>query len=392
MKKRLYILAPNDRYNYGDLLFPYVLTHYFKSSFDDIVYVSTTKSDLSAKGGIPTVSYSALFNVDSDNWENHLIVAGGESLCIGWMTILSYVDKRVELLKKIAWKLKKMVGTVSLDVMNAVVGRLFHTKTRFVFSVGKNELPQFKTIVYNALGGSHPSIYRQLKTKKIQAILSSVDLITVRDDDTGKALENAHIKHSVSPDSAILMSEVFSEDMLLEKITVPKEPYLGKHYIFFQGNLQTWRSQYEVAARQLDDLYEKTHCRICLCPIGTALGHCDDIALANIVGQVKNKEAFAFVENPNVFDVMWLIKHSQMYIGSSLHGVITAMSFNVPYVGYGGRKQIAYIEKWSGGRMRTASCHDFVDAALHNINVSEKSDAQKTLVKRTFNEFSKLYK
>ena len=78
-KKRLYILAPNDRFNYGDLLFPHVLTYYLKKNFDDVVYVSTSKSNLSDKGGIPTEPYSVLFNVDSA-WENHLIVAGGESL------------------------------------------------------------------------------------------------------------------------------------------------------------------------------------------------------------------------------------------------------------------------------------------------------------------------
>ena len=63
-KKRLYIYAPNDRFNYGDLLFPYVLRFYFRKYFDDIVYVSTSESDLSNLGGIPTVGYKALYETD----------------------------------------------------------------------------------------------------------------------------------------------------------------------------------------------------------------------------------------------------------------------------------------------------------------------------------------
>lgn len=124
-KKRLYILAPNDRFNYGDLLFPYVLTFYLKKYFDDIVFVSTTKSNLSDKGGIPTEPYSVLFHVDT-TWENHLIVAGGESLCVRWSTILAYIDKKVDILDRIAWKLKKHIGSVAFDIKNYLVDLLYH--------------------------------------------------------------------------------------------------------------------------------------------------------------------------------------------------------------------------------------------------------------------------
>lgn len=37
--KRLYVLAPNDRFNYGDLLFPYVVENYFKDIADVLVFL-----------------------------------------------------------------------------------------------------------------------------------------------------------------------------------------------------------------------------------------------------------------------------------------------------------------------------------------------------------------
>ena len=107
MKKRLYILAPNDRFNYGDLLFPHIITYYFSKIFDDVVYVSTTASDLSEKGGIKTKEYSELFKTDKE-WENHLIVAGGESLCVRWFTILSYIFPWVDYLYRFSSKVSKI--------------------------------------------------------------------------------------------------------------------------------------------------------------------------------------------------------------------------------------------------------------------------------------------
>lgn len=390
-KKRLYILAPNDRFNYGDLLFPHVLTYYLKKNFDDVVYVSTSKSNLSDKGGIPTEPYSVLFNVDSA-WENHLIVAGGESLCVRWSTILAYIDKKVDLLDRVAWKLKKYIGPVAFDIKNTLVDVFYHTKTRFVFSVGKNELPQFESIVYNALGGSGLLNSNVLQSKKTHDILSSVDFISVRDEDTSLALERANIKHRICPDSAILMSDVFPEEKLLGGLTVSKSKFQDKRYIFFQGNLHIWKNKYEIAAHQLEELHKKTQAIICLCPIGTALGHCDDIALSKIAKYITDKDAFILVETPNIFDIMWLIKHSCMYVGTSLHGIITSMSFNVPYVGYGGRKQIAYIEKWSNHKMKTAQYDNFYDAAIQNLKENENSDKQKEIVEQNFEEFSILYR
>lgn len=389
--KRLYVLAPNDRFNYGDLLFPYVLTSYFKKYFDDIVYVSTTKSDLSSKGGFPTLGYSALFNVD-ETWENHLIVAGGESLCVRWYVILSYIYKNVDILKRFACKLKKIMGPVALKLVGTLVDKLYHTKTRFVFSVGKNELPQFKTIVYNALGGSNLLKSDVVLSKKALKILSSVDFISVRDDDTSLALGKAGISHELCPDTAILMSDIFSENFLLSKLSVDSKMFKDKQYIIFQGNLNTWRNKYEIAAQQIEKIYFKFKVPICLCPIGTAIGHSDDVALERIAEQIHEKNAFVIVDNPNIFDIMWLIKHSKMYIGSSLHGVITSMSFNVPYVGYGGRKQIAYIEKWADYNVKTAVCSNFYDVALLNIGLSICSDNQKRLVKEVLGNILNFYK
>lgn len=390
MKKRLYILAPNDRFNYGDLLFPYILTHYFSAKFNDIVYVSTTESDLSDRGGIKTKSYSELFNVDA-NWENHLIVAGGESLCVRWFTILSYVVPWVRFLYRLSWKIAGLQISKSFpNYCASFIEYVFKTRTCFVFSVGKNELPQFKSIAYNALGGSWLLNSEVLNNPKVCAILNSVDFFTVRDKVTSLALSRHGIKHSICPDTAILMSDVFREEMLLKNVslTIIKE-FSETEYIFFQGNLNLWKRKYELAASQLMDLYNNTGCKICLCPIGEALGHSDQIALKKIDSLLKCNHTF--IEQPNIFDIMWLIKHSRMYVGSSLHGTITAMSFGVPYIGYGAKKLKAYIELWGVKEECFTEQNKIAEAAKNIFNVEPSSDNQKSIVRQAFENLKKLY-
>lgn len=386
MKKRLYILAPNDRMNYGDLLFPYILTYYFSKQFDDIVYVSTTKSDLTKLGGIKTEAYNTLFDLDT-KWENHLIVAGGESLCANWLTILSYINPQIDILRKLILKTRNKKLFLWSD---SLIRTIYKIKTRFVFSVGKNELPQFQTISYNALGGSSLAKSHLLEDKNVQEILNSVDYFTVRDKVTSTALDKANIKHTICPDSAILMSEVFSEQDLLNHLSI-NASIANEKYIFFQGNLQIWKRVPKLAAVQLINIAKQTHCKICLCPIGTALGHSDQIALQQISKFIPKEYAF-LIKRPNIFDIMWLIKHSTMYIGSSLHGTITAMSFNIPFIGYGPLKLKSYIQEWSrSSETRFVDKSAIKESALKFMHCESDFKDQKEIVKKNFEKLKHLY-
>ena len=56
----LLILGPHDRYNYGDLLFPYIIEYEIGNKFDSIIYLSTTEADLSDVGGRKCLSIKYL--------------------------------------------------------------------------------------------------------------------------------------------------------------------------------------------------------------------------------------------------------------------------------------------------------------------------------------------
>lgn len=342
--KKLYILAPNDRFNYGDLLFSHILRFYFEKYVDQCVFVSTTKSDLSKFGGLPTKAFDELYNVSADD-ENILIVAGGECLLAQWHQILVYVDDFSEkifvfFVKKL--KLKKLAQLL----LDKILRRKWKYKTQYPFSIGKNELPLFSRIFYNSLGGT--SLYKdcsRMKKAKTKNILGSVDYLAVRDCLTYKALMRENIRCKLVPDSAILMSEVFSENFLVDSLSISPNTVAEKEYVFFQTSPLGEEREKEAAEflSEACTLYGK---KVVLCPIGTARLHSDQIALRNIFKRLPKEMAF-IVENPNVWDIMWLIKHACLYVGTSLHGTISAMSFGVPFAVHGQPKVRAYIETWA---------------------------------------------
>jgi polysaccharide pyruvyl transferase WcaK-like protein len=98
---------------------------------------------------------------------------------------------------------------------------------------------------------------------------------------------------------------------------------------------------------KLTALHLSTKKRFLLLTIGYAAGH-DDLQLLTEV----NKKIPQFTDiksNLNVWEIMYLIKHADFYMGTSLHGVITAMSFGKPHFGINKsiQKLDSFLADWS---------------------------------------------
>ena len=341
--KVLYILSPNDRFNYGDLLFAPILKNYFGDYFDKIIYCSTTSADLTSLGGMRVESFSRLYEAN-DKDENYLIVGGGECLCVRWSTILSYIYPGINKAKKILnikWVRKYVPGLLDIYIKYK-----YNVKTLFPFTVGKNELNTFNVIIYNSVGGVNVNNkISRIHNKKIINVLSSVDYISVRDEQAHSFLSNIGIESNLVADSAILMSDVFSESFLHDRCRQDFKTISSYNYIFFQINYKYSKSATKHISEALNSINKTTGYKIVLCPIGTALSHSDHIALASIASYM-DKDSYFLIEQPSVWEIMWLIQHSKLYSGCSLHGTITAMSFNVPFVAYGPLKLSSYLKQW----------------------------------------------
>lgn len=342
--RKLYILAPNDRFNYGDLLFPYVLDHYFRDLVDEVVFCSSSEADLTAMGGHRTQPFYRLYEADPAD-ENYLVVAGGESLIVSWCGIFSFIYPSFSRIVRFFQRLR-VPYLLYGSLLEAFIRKRFRTRTKFPFAIGKNELPQFKRVIYNSLGGSAiRRSYHILYSAKAKAVYQSVDYLAVRDQVTHDGLLKLGVESQICADSAVLMSKVFTRNGIISRMDPQLLICVRDKYLFFQIGESYVRGHVEVIADALLRIHKQTGLRLVLCPIGTALGHSDHIALAQVAGHLP-VSAYQLVEKPSVWDIMGLIAQAALYVGTSLHGTITAMSFGTDFLAYGPLKLKAYIERW----------------------------------------------
>lgn len=375
MAKKIYILAPNDRFNYGDLIFPYILRHYLSDITDDIVFCSSTESDLSSLGGIKTESFKVLYDMDKEH-ENYIIVAGGESLLVSWWPILSYVSKKADRIQfqinRIYYHLKPICH-INDGFRNRCIDwflkPIFKFKTKYPFSIRKDEIHNLNGLYYNSVGNVYLSGNPKNLTKENKQLLDSADYISVRDEKTSTFLNNLGVNHKIVPDTAILMSELFSESYLYSKLRPDfQETFKSKDYVFFQINHITWSKDKSVIIEQLSSILESTGISICLCPIGTAMGHQDDIALSQIY-EICKSDKVHLVSQPTLWEIMWLIKNARLYIGTSLHGVITSLSYKTPYISHSVPKVEEYLKQWTDDvKSHFCSVGDISTLALRYIS------------------------
>lgn len=325
LRRKIYILSANDRFNYGDLLFPYILMHYLPQYREQMVVCSTTESDLSESGALPTKDFSVLEHMSVFR-RNVVIVGGGECLFCSWNDILGYVREN---------------SSRSTD----------RFPTRYPFTIAKKELKHLDVMIYNAVGCHQLNEKKELYgNEENKEILADSDYISVRDSPTSLGISRMGLEHTLCPDSAILMSRVFPKRSLSDRVS--EQTRLAQQrgpYLFFQIGLVHMKTWIEDYVKVLCRVYLEKGLHLCLCPIGTAIGHDDPIALkqiADVLSSMLPFGAYTLMNNPSVWDIMSLIANSEMYVGSSLHGAITAMSYNIPLVAFGPRKLQVYIETW----------------------------------------------
>jgi hypothetical protein len=338
------IIGAFDRYNYGDLLFPIILEKQLQT-YDlefHFQFFGLVRSDLRPEGGIPTQGLSEFYRQCADRSHPvHVIIAGGEALGVTWNSLYAALNP---LFQKINYRHKKINKILDL---NALTKALLKGKTTLPFLLDKERFPGIKSILLNSLGGSGLNATTFAKYPELKPNLQQVDYFAVRDAVTLENVVKAGLQANLFPDSAILMSEFFPAGDLGNRVGSDVKAYVERHrgqYAFVQINRKTTRGHEQTIAAELDKVYGEGSTELCFCPIGKALDHDDHEALHNLGKIVKSP--FTYFDADTIWDIMFLIANAKCYIGTSLHGAITAMSYAVPHVGLKVEKLSAYLGTW----------------------------------------------
>lgn len=334
MSRSIVFYGAFDRYNYGDNLMPLLLAEYLKKcnpalSDKDFVFSSISSSDLSRYSCKPTVAMRELLSIDEGST---VIIVGGEVLGADIGVLYTHVQTN-------AFKVKCIKGMrrVFPGVINKIARNAYGSVWDFPYIPEKDSFKNNVKVIYNTVGGI------PIKSQEIN--IKKADYISVRDNRTYEYVSKFS-KAKLVPDSVLMASGIIDLNFIESNVRDDLlKRYAKRKYITIQAcpyKVDFTASELVQELDALDNEYD-----VVLLPIGYASGH-DDVLFLNKVQNISGGKYF--LENDlNVWEIMYLIIKSEAFYGTSLHGVITAMSFGVPH--YCINKKIAkltsFLETWS---------------------------------------------
>lgn len=337
-KTTINIFGAYDRHNYGDLLFPIILQKSLISQLNNKEYsiniYSIIDSDLSRYGALKTQDLGHLYkSMHQDS--TILIVAGGDVLTAQWASVL--------LALKHPAKIFMRGGRITSKLFNRnnLAKFFLGGKSDFPFVISKSNFPRLKAVLYNSVGGTNFHKFANLYDSSLFG-----DYLSVRDEKLYNSISKQHESVKLVPDSAIVMSEFYPLHKLKELASPSAREFAKEQsFVFFQINKTLSNNKLDLIVQILKKIANEYNLKICLCPIGRATSHEDHVPMKKI-HHVLPDDSF-YIDQPTIWDTMFLIGISKMYIGTSLHGAITAMSYDVPYMGIEVVKLNDYLKTWS---------------------------------------------
>lgn len=368
-RKKIRFLAASDRINYGDFLFPLVFKEVMKKMDNNYVLENygIVKSDYTHFGALKTKSFRKLEAEIREG--DKIVVGGGEVLFVNWATLYAFINPTFNYFLNYK-KLRKIERRVNFSSR-----WLSSNQVQFPFSFKASDfnLSELK-VYYSSVGGGYLLTKDNKNQKMAYNRMQSARLISVRDNRSLKYFSNyPDLKVNLMPDSAILMSDFYPMKRLKGIINSDLE---FDNYIFLQLGMNKGPKNLFEFADLIESLSKELESKVLLCPIGLAPGHEDHKILQKLK---KIKPQFDFVMPKNIFEIMHLIANSNLYLGTSLHGAITAMSFLTPAIGL--NKKVSKLESY----MKTWVNEAFENLDFDNVNISE-IDRLVNVFKAEFNQ------
>jgi hypothetical protein len=369
--RKIVLFGAFDRFNYGDLLFPIIFCRLYAEAGgepgSDIEFVGLRRSDLRRFGGYPTRSVSYLTNGDNLPDRSVVVVCGGELIGQSWSEMHGSLIPPC--LTPVALALNKAISQSRLDRLSR---SYFAAHWELPYVIGPGDFDHDVSVVYNAVGALSLPRRDDAVKERAHRTLSAAAFLSVRDAASQKLLNEHRSIAELFPDSAMLVSELFPKERLFglvnaETLQVLRSRHGG--HLCFQVSRASAERHVAAIASELDRLHARFALQIVLLPIGRAAFHEDQTALRAIKERMRSP---AVLPGPNgVYDIMALLSHAKLVVGTSLHGVITAMSYGVPYVALAGIDKLqVFLDTWSIDALkRPAELDELVDAADNAMSV-----------------------
>lgn len=321
-----YLVGAFDRHNYGDILFPVVHKAFIEKNDKNanIYYISITQSDMEHCGGFKTLALKDILK-QSLTKEDTVILCGGDILSADWLLMLGHVSSRFFMMPfRIA---RRLLG---INVTNSLARIISGEVNQYPYIVSHKDTKA--SIFYTSVGGAGFTANDSSRLKQTALLLSDAEAVSVRDVKIQKLLENEGLRVKCTPDTALIMSDFYTPEMLSQtdwKATVKTyHDFSFEKYYSFQGAKRLIDSKIDVLVEEITTVYERTGFSPMMVPIGRAPDHEDHIPLQKLADLLHLKGIpCALQESEHLVSIMASLAFATTYVGTSLHGAITTYSF-----------------------------------------------------------------
>jgi hypothetical protein len=317
-------LGTFDVENYGDLLYPIVLQHLLK--------LPTRQYSL-----LPGVEIEPIRSLFQNGYEapRTLVIGGGDILRTDWDLVARHYGRSSRLTQE---RLRHAIGTgAALGYTLTKSGRFFTKRFRArwmdypaagPFLIHPKTLPEQSRVAYVSCGVPHE--FRDDEVDRVRETLEHASFIALRDEQSVGKLAGINCDVRIAPDVTVTLSDQFDQSTLsgrgrrilsrfgvredLPLLVFQSQPYPG----FLEGDI----------LRELRRYKERRNVEVVALPLGYC--HGDHEFLQSLAKQSNGIVKYADVHS--IFDMLAIIAAGDVFVGTSLHGNITAFSFGIPHV------------------------------------------------------------
>lgn len=393
MKRQIAIVGAFDRNNYGDILMPIVFKRYFEKKYKKIFskyelkFYGLQDSKMAEYGGYDT---NALSNIYNNNLIDYAIVIGGDTLpCRYGNMYIHLIDdpKKVKKYQFYDRYFRFIFEKYAKKKLNCL-----HVRP-WILDLEKYNI---KTI-YNTIGGLLTKRKLLFHKREITDALKNSLYLSVRDNGTKKYLDDIEVKNKLYPDSVTILSEVINKKDFNDNVSNEIKKIVSKYkkYIVIQISEAASKNEIDNIASQIEEFYYKTGMKCILLPIGRASGHSDQIPLLKIIDKVNTP--IYMPDSNNVFETAYIIKNSKLFCGTSLHGIITSISYCVPHMALTNKigKLIRFINTWDTTPVVYTKSNEILKKYQSLMNIknlkTRQKKKQKELIKLVKENFDNIY-
>ncbi len=287
-----------DVENYGDLLFPLVLERRLSDVCEGFVHVSPAGSDPLWQDCVPAIGFDEFLR---EGPEVDGVVIGGGQILRASPTPLGIYDRG---------GVSPFVAYPSLWLGAAYVA-------------ARDDLP----LCWNA--PSVPAPFDTAAARFMRWTGSVTDHASVRDVESRRLLQKADVEAQIGvvPDTAVEVSRLWKEEEIFsayEDAFAHRRRDVPERTLAFHVNARLAGEDVSVVAAHIDSICGKLAATPVLLAIGPSHG---DVETQRAVAGEMSSDPLLVDRPRSLREVAACIARSELYVGSSLHGMITACSF-----------------------------------------------------------------